>query len=113
ALMIRFLFSIALGGTASSMILSFLGFTKFTAWGVGFLIATASLLALRFIFGKGQGPVQRRRDITAAQEQGNIRAARILKRERTGLYVNEQPQIEFELLVDSPAGGPFRSTARK
>lgn len=48
-----------------------------------------------------------RHEINEAKKYGRVRAALILDRSQTGLCMNEQPQIDFTLLVDRPGKKPL------
>src|SRR5699024_2207737 len=110
----RTLFFITLGGSVTLFILGTSTNSEiFTPWFVGFAIATAVLLTL-WIFGRVlQNSVISRADLEDARNSGRIRAAMIVDRRQTGLFVNEQPQVEFTLLVDRPEASPYLTKARK
>ncbi len=112
--MIRTLFFITLGGSITLFILGTSTNSEiFIPWLVGFAIATAVLLTL-WIFGRVlQNSVISRADLEDARNSGRIRAAMIVSRRQTGLFVNEQPQVEFTLLVDRPEASPYLTKARK
>lgn len=44
---------------------------------------------------------------------GQVRAALILERHQTGTYINEQPEVLFNLLVDGDNGIPFKTSTKK
>ena len=112
--MIRTLFFITLGGSITLFILGTSTNSEiFTPWFVGFAIATAVLLTL-WIFGRVlQNSVIARADLEDVRNSGRIRAAMIVSRRQTGLFINEQPQVEFTLLVDRPEASPYLTKARK
>lgn len=105
--MIRLLFAIALGGAISLIILSLTGSPRFITWGVGFVAASMVLFFSRIMVGIVLRSRRVRHEINEAKKYGRVRAALILDRSQTGLYMNEQPQIDFTLLVDRPGKKPL------
>ena len=112
--MIRTLFFVALGGSISLIYLEHM--TRSAGYyppAVGFFVASVVLFA---VLTAGKRLIRARRvraEIRDAQRNGRSRAALILERRQTGWYVNEQPQLEFTLLVDNHDGWPFVTTAKK
>ena len=112
--MIRTLFFLALGGSITLLVLTLTTDVEvFVFWLLGFLIATVILLMLWILGRVLQGSVTAKVDLEEARNSGRIRAAMIVARRQTGLYINEQPQVEFTLLVDRPEATPFLTKARK
>lgn len=109
----RILFFVALGGAITLGILAATGSNRFGSWALGFIIATPLLCALWALFSAWKRNKRTRTQVAAAQVSGRVRAALILDRHQTGLFVNEQPQIEFTLLVDRPDEVPFVTKARE
>lgn len=110
--MFRILFAILLGGTISLGILTSTGSTKFIVVLPWVLAATIILFVIGIIVKVFGVSGQTRNEIREAKRVGRVRAALILSRRQTGTLINEQPQIEFTLLVDRPGKKPFMSTAR-
>lgn len=110
--MLRFLFFIATGGAISLFILSATGSEKFLPWAAGFTVAAVALLLLSMLGRHLRGSSKSRTAIAEAKQSNQLRAALILRRESTGMYVNEDPQVEFTLLVDRPTAPAFVTTAR-
>lgn len=111
--MIRILGFFALGGAVTLLILSSSGSRVFDRWGMVFVISAVLLLAFSWILRMLLNSRRTQREIEQAKQSGRLRRALILERRQTGLFVNEQPQIEFTLLVDSPQNGPFLTKARR
>ncbi len=117
--MLRILFFLALGASVTLTIISESGSDRFEPWSLGFAIATIVLGTLWLILGTVRsilrGTPLSRKDIEGARASGRLRVARIVSRNQTGTFVNEQPMIRFTLLVDRPRteGPPFITTVRQ
>ena len=110
----RTLFFLALGGTITLFVLGVTTDSEvFVPWLLGFLIATVILLMLWILLRQLQRALAARVDLQDARNSGRVRAAMIVGRRQTGLFVNEQPQVEFTLLVDRPESTPFLTKTRK
>ena len=110
--MIRILFAAALGGLTTLFILAATDSAKFMAWAEGFGIAAAILLPLMILGLFLKSGAKKQQIYQDAKANGRIKAALILDRRQTGTFVNEQPQVQFTLLVDRSGRRPFVTTAR-
>lgn len=110
--MYRIIFAVVLGGAISLGILASTGSVKFISLAEFFIIATIVLIFGGFMINLAVGSRKTRKEILEAKSKGRIRAALILARAQTGTYINEQPQIDFTLLVDRRGKKPFITNAR-
>lgn len=111
--MIRTLFFIGLGGTITLHILGTTGSSRFIGWAVGFTVATAILLALGILQRMSRRQKRVGDEIRQARQEGRVQAALILARHQTGTQINDQPVVDFSLLVDRPGQLPFLTNERK
>lgn len=110
--MLRILAFIALGGTITLHLLALSNSQVFNTWGVRFTIATIVLFIVSIVGGIFGWLLRQTREIEEAKASGRLRAALILDRRQTGTFINDNPQIEFSLLVDNPDGTAFTTNAR-
>ena len=111
--MIRVLSFFALGAAVALGLITSLGVSDLQGWSTGFGIAAAVLFVASLMLGKAQQAKEHYVGIQRARTAGRVRAALVLHRRETGTYLNEQPEVEFTLLVDRHEGPPFRSQTRQ
>lgn len=107
------LFFFAFGGAITLNILEIIGVGGLEGWTAAFTTATVLLLALNIIARVSRGQRISRNVLEKAVAEDRVRAAMIVSRRETGTYINDQPQVEFTLLVDRREGDAFLTKARR